>query len=213
MKFTIPERYDRMMLDPVVGKSKEVYSFGLDYVGDVFTNDTETRGDEMQRDVTSEVTPILHEIRRYSAEYVVYLTHEPRISLLAPKTIPDEYLLEVYVLAFLANIQGRLFKIDSKVRDPYDKKMFALNSVLIALNGENDWNYLNGLVDFQYKSFIGRDECQMSMGGWRKLSPRPIQTLAQQCDVLRDPVPIDGDLYTKAKQIAYDYLKQTFFAD
>ena len=188
--------------------SNNVHPFGLDYSGKKFTEDFDSRGDIFQQDITDGMRLLINNVIDNHSDYVVYETPNPKILVLSKKIIDPDYLVELFTVIFMVDLYKNLYDLKG-CKKQFDK----LFSLTYYLNGENEWNFINGLVDTQNNTFIGRINSNLSGTTDGCLAYNPIRLMLQVENLSLQTVHVCDiqEISDKARTLAYNKLKEKFF--
>ena len=93
--------------------------------------------------------------------------------------------------------------------------MFSKPKAFDTLDGHNNFNIYNGLIDFGNIVIAGRTDSQLSGHVYKKpikLISDPITELAEKLGLPKEKTKIPADENKVAGNLAYEYLKATFFS-
>lgn len=187
------------------GKSGGIVPFGMRFSADqvTFSEDYYVRGDLLERDITNDMATALAEIKNKKDEYVMLHTPHPAIRILSPaKQIGSEYLLGWFALSLVVDLIPGIRKLFTDD----DRLLWLLSG---ALNGLNDWNNYNGVIDMATKTIVGRIACKLSPD---ILVHNPIRVIVEEYKIREDAMSMTNDQYISARTLAHEYIKTTFFS-
>lgn len=198
-------------------QNKGLCSFALLKDGKTFVEEYDIRGDLFDRDITADVKSILDGIRVRNFHYSIFVTPNDVISVLAPTSYDGSmYMSELYELSVIADLfcplrelQARAFKQTPSL----DEKTCSL---VLPINGENNWNKYNGLIDIKHGVIIARSDARLSLAPHKIIHRFPTEAIARLCDISlarnENVVSYRPETREKAERVAYSYIKRTFFS-
>ena len=92
---------------------------------------------------------------------------------------------------------------------------FSKPKAFDALDGHNNFNNHNGLIDFENIVIVCRRDSRLSGGAYKKpikLISDPLTELAEKLGLPKEKTKISTDENKVAGDLAHEYLKATFFS-
>lgn len=180
--------------------------------------DHEIRGDLLERNVSNEIDPFFKDIQQRKNDFADLGSLNKNIGIFGPISMArSNALLEWMVFSGVVDTYTQLEELRGGL--PLFTDFYKLCN---SLNGENNWNGQNMVIDFQHNLVIYRNMSRTSNEHNKYLAKYPIVELKRKHDLFvgerrklrgkrKELREVLNAIQKKASKIAFDFLKELFF--